>query len=1056
MNWLKKYQQGGSTYNPGGETSLKGINMYNPQQVTNPNMSLAEGSQPDPWAINNPNSQETMDNVYAERDRQTQIQTPQDQSYLKTTTKRTFGTPNWGYIAASNMVGDGLGFLANQGKNSSQNAMKRYNDQKLDPLNTLMANPNTSAQDQAGSGYYKMGGWLNRYQEGGETEMDDFEQEQEDYLFGFDDEQEQSMTNPFTEQPSRRELAQKQYALEDQRDHENRIQQEEFFASLVNSDYSESSNYSPSMNYGNGSSDGVLSGIFKNEGAKTGQPTNLKSSAVGRGQMIKGTREAMYKKLGFNNLTEAEQKYRTDPEFESRVINAYIDELSQRIPSSIKGKQRDYMIAKGWYTGNPNYPDDKVPSPEAGNKMTAGQYARRAIGSYQQGGIIDDPMGQWNHPGEITKIPSNEITMQGVNYPVLGISNTGDTQMMQPNQDYSFEGDSVTEYPMMQKGGSWINQYKQVADNNSVQIPLPTGKSIVTDNTPDTQNSFLSKMEGLRNSVEYDEKEKQKRINSRKEATNIVDNKKGSFTFPTGQSKDYSQMSTKEKKYVQGLALENRGRIFENEESITDMLNPLNWIGSMASNMSKAPYEAEQTNSYMPYAIALAEPLLMGRMMGSGTINPFSEKMWTNEISDKAFINTLGMGIPKKFSKKPSTILQDNIIPDNVVPPITSEPWQLKELPGLHIKSTMTGSPLEKQLSKQGEININSLSSYLGKSDVGQQDKYIINKVLAERFPNQAKINYNDFRKAVSEELIPLEKNFTKENASYGLRDLGYVESPLENTSITFSNKSKLGIGSNEHFINDGTLGHARVLVSKEEPKTMHVLESQSDYYQKNKTAEIADNLESAKENYKLAQIDYPDMKEVNDFWKRRIDELQSTLDKHNTSPNKIQKEFLGKTHQERLLQENMLYAAQQGKKSVRYPTSETAAKIQGYKKQSTNRPEALENNLPEIPTEIRFGENTQTQEFYRGEDYLPEHKTILKKYDNAPKMIKKTLGVDTKIVTDPKGNTWYEFDIPEAAKKRKFEMKALSIPTAIATGAATQEYQNGGQITNWIDKYKK
>jgi hypothetical protein len=73
--------------------------------------------------------------------------------------------------------------------------------------------------------------------------------------------------------------------------------------------------------------------------------------------------------------------------------------------------------------------------------------------TFQEGGIIEDPMGQWAHPGEITRIPSNEITMQGVDYPVMGISDTGDVQMMQPGQDYTFDGNSVTEIPMMQKGG---------------------------------------------------------------------------------------------------------------------------------------------------------------------------------------------------------------------------------------------------------------------------------------------------------------------------------------------------------------------------------------------------------------------------------------------------------------------------------------------------------------------------------------------------------------------------------------------------------------------------
>ncbi len=70
---------------------------------------------------------------------------------------------------------------------------------------------------------------------------------------------------------------------------------------------------------------------------------------------------------------------------------------------------------------------------------------------FQSGGIIEDDMGQWNHPGEVTKINSNNITMQGVDYPVLGVSNTGHTQMMQPGGEYQFNGDYVIEYPQIKK-----------------------------------------------------------------------------------------------------------------------------------------------------------------------------------------------------------------------------------------------------------------------------------------------------------------------------------------------------------------------------------------------------------------------------------------------------------------------------------------------------------------------------------------------------------------------------------------------------------------------------
>lgn len=69
--------------------------------------------------------------------------------------------------------------------------------------------------------------------------------------------------------------------------------------------------------------------------------------------------------------------------------------------------------------------------------------------------IITDPMGQWAHPGQVTRIPSDNITMQGVNYPVWAQPNIGPGTMMQPGQDYNFpEADYVDEYPQMKKGGT--------------------------------------------------------------------------------------------------------------------------------------------------------------------------------------------------------------------------------------------------------------------------------------------------------------------------------------------------------------------------------------------------------------------------------------------------------------------------------------------------------------------------------------------------------------------------------------------------------------------------
>jgi len=133
---------------------------------------------------------------------------------------------------------------------------------------------------------------------------------------------------------------------------------------------------------------------------------------------------------------------------------------------TINDKTKKGTFIRGYNYGDPDYPNKVAKEKEilmsdenkvfrnyvdsvATSKFKDGGW----LNKYEEGGIIEDDLGQWAHPGEITKINSNQITMQGVDYPVLGVSDTGDTQMMQPGQDYTYDGESVTEYPMMQKGG---------------------------------------------------------------------------------------------------------------------------------------------------------------------------------------------------------------------------------------------------------------------------------------------------------------------------------------------------------------------------------------------------------------------------------------------------------------------------------------------------------------------------------------------------------------------------------------------------------------------------
>jgi hypothetical protein len=57
-------------------------------------------------------------------------------------------------------------------------------------------------------------------------------------------------------------------------------------------------------------------------------------------------------------------------------------------------------------------------------------------------------------------IPSGEITMKDVDFPVLGIDNLGNSKVMQPGEEsISFPGDTVLEFPML-KGGIIRNKNK--------------------------------------------------------------------------------------------------------------------------------------------------------------------------------------------------------------------------------------------------------------------------------------------------------------------------------------------------------------------------------------------------------------------------------------------------------------------------------------------------------------------------------------------------------------------------------------------------------------------
>ena len=91
----------------------------------------------------------------------------------------------------------------------------------------------------------------------------------------------------------------------------------------------------------------------------------------------------------------------------------------------------------------------------------------------KDGGVIKDDMGQWAHPGEITRISGGKITMKkdpktgkALTEPLLGIADTGEQQWMYPGEDYNFEGANyVTEIPKRKLAKNGLRQEQKGLQN---------------------------------------------------------------------------------------------------------------------------------------------------------------------------------------------------------------------------------------------------------------------------------------------------------------------------------------------------------------------------------------------------------------------------------------------------------------------------------------------------------------------------------------------------------------------------------------------------------------
>lgn len=473
-----------------------------------------------------------------------------------------------------------------------------------------------------------------------------------------------------------------------------------------------------------------------------------------------------------------------------------------------------------------------------------------------------------------------------------------------------------------------------------------------------------------------------------------------------------------------------------------------------------------------------------------------------------------------------------------VAPENPSKGFEVQSFPGYQLKGLMKGSQLEKQLSKTGTININQLNAYFNKAS--QVEREIANKVLNEKFAGQKTIDYNQFKKAVQDELIG---SYTRvpqtKYADYGMSGIGFdgdikvpnnfsgymevldykfpgrfqrkssvefldTETGLSVTPYNFHDydnsviaklqkdrvtrntftfeSPRIPVGNSKHY-DATTLGHSRTYTTPDDPNTLHVMESQSDWGQAKLPNYAGRNYLTVEEGAthflnkmkRLFGNKYPEDTEqyINlyteggqdaaargkyskEFIKGLVHKwkyLESQenpqaiirLTKMKDAENATQRKYLHDNYLQRQLQENLRYAAENGQTKMRYPTSETAAKIEGYPKlcrmNDVGRARVEEIKALERMHHQRFPGDYESDKWreiqnmkeeishndkYFDFGYAPAYRTILKKYEDFPKLFQKLYkGQDVRTVTDAKGNTWYEVDVPKGYLNSEWQFKS-------------------------------
>lgn len=154
------------------------------------------------------------------------------------------------------------------------------------------------------------------------------------------------------------------------------------------------------------------------------------------------------------------------PGVSGKVFEAYSEEYLPKTPKAEKEKFKAVMKGKRSSIDEMKKIQDTPIDWAKGWKKLKEPFQKN-------GGITKDDNGYWNPDnwGKPVEIGSNDITMQGVDQDLIGVSDEGDVQYMTPGNDYKFKGKKVIEYPVAKEGSELkkLDQLTNFSNYNTKQ-----------------------------------------------------------------------------------------------------------------------------------------------------------------------------------------------------------------------------------------------------------------------------------------------------------------------------------------------------------------------------------------------------------------------------------------------------------------------------------------------------------------------------------------------------------------------------------------------------------